>query len=396
MRVFLIITVVFFGLLPNLAAAHTRSQSFSNWSVEGESLLFTFTVDARRVTQLAPLYDSDTDIQNLLGAHIKNTVSVVQNGQACKLGMLKSLGEGRSKRRVSGQFVCSAPVARNTTTITISAFFVVSPTHIHIARVENYNTASEFALREGREAFTLSQTKSGKKTQNTFLGFVSTGFFHVLSGLDHIVFLVALAFVATRRTLAVLCISGFTLGHTLTLALATLGLIDPETRLIEAMIGFTIAMMALEAGSLYGLNRRRVLTIFAIAAFMLFSVLVGGVMGFGIGALLALYSLGAARQSTAQMRRYLPVLTIAFGLIHGAGFAGGLEDANIVRGELLRPLLGFNIGVELAQLVILTLVYGAVYAINLRTVKLREYAPKAVSLAIFTMGSFWFVQRLLS
>ena len=98
----------------------------------------------------------------------------------------------------------------------------------------------------GRERETI--TISAGERPSGFLYFVATGFTHVLSGLDHIVFLAALALVTTRIRIAILCISGFTLGHTTSLGLSALGIINPNTEIIEAVIGLTIALTALEAG----------------------------------------------------------------------------------------------------------------------------------------------------
>jgi len=239
-------------LLTAPAAAHTRSQSYSSWTVDGSDAVFVFDVDALRVTQLSPVYDQAGDVEALLAKHLRETILVRQGDAACTLGELSPYSDGRTAVRLTGRFQCPAPIETKPAQVTITSFSAVSPTHIHIARTKFEGTSKGQLLREGDAGFELN----GEKPPSGVGGFFTAGFSHVLSGLDHLVFLGALLLVAGSRRTALFCVTGFTLGHSVSLALASLGLIQPNERLVEALIGFTIAATALEAGARFGLDRR--------------------------------------------------------------------------------------------------------------------------------------------
>ena len=348
-------------LIASPSDAHTRSQSFSHWHMEGQVVVFNFAVDARRVTQIAQLYARTYDLSGLLEQHLRETVFVVQGSAGCELKSIESLGSGRSVITVSGQFACPGAVADNDLRASVTAFQAVSPTHIHIARVDNSGVVSEYVVREGRSSFALQADRPA----NDVWGFITTGFMHVLSGFDHLVFLLALALVANTPRTAIFCVTGFTLGHSLALAAATLGWVEPNERLIEAMIGFTIAVTALEAGVHHGLNRRKALLAFSALTLLVALIpIANSNSAIAIGIALAVYSYATGRFSESQARTLLPLITTAFGLVHGAGFAGGLKEATLLRSEILIPLLGFNIGVELAQLCALVVFFSLPWIVN--------------------------------
>jgi HupE / UreJ protein len=391
MRVFFAILAMGCVVQCDPAEAHTRSQSFSSWAVDEQSLAFVFAVDARRVTQLSQIYTDEKDLQSLLVSHLRETIRVAQGKASCTRVELEPLGHGKNTLRVSGRFVCPFAIADKNAAVTIVAFQVVSATHIHIARVERDGEFADTVLREGRSTFTLRHENAPR----SLWAFIGVGFFHVLSGLDHLVFLAALLIVATTPRTALLCITGFTLGHTLSLALATLGIIAPNAQLVEAMIGFTIAVTALEAGARYGLDRRSALTLFAVLTFIVVALPVGGGMSpLGTGVLLTAFAFFTARLSGETATALLPFVTAAFGLVHGAGFAGGLLAFNFLRTELFAPLLGFNIGVELAQLTALVGFYGLMLGLRQIHSIPTGFIERYASISIFTLGCFWFAERI--
>jgi hypothetical protein len=145
--------------------------------------------------------------------------------------------------------------------------------------------------------------------------FVQLGFRHITDpeALDHILFLLALAAIYRgrewRRSLGV--ITAFTVGHSITLALAVTGAVRLPTALIEFLIPVTIVLTGLE------------------------NILV------------------RRPESAPLAGRYRPVFAGAFGLVHGAGFANYLT--RLFTGSIALPLFGFNLGIELGQLVVLGL-----------------------------------------
>jgi len=144
------------------------------------------------------------------------------------------------------------------------------------------------------------------------LTYIQLGFRHIVDvgALDHILFLVALAAIYRPRDWrgALWVASAFTVGHSITLALAATGTLDLPTPLIEFLIPITIVATAVE-------------------------------------------NLVVRRQAAAGGRRWRPVFAGVFGLVHGAGFANYLRSLFVTQVAL--PLFGFNVGIELGQLLVL-------------------------------------------
>ena len=391
MRILISVVLVLAFLFFDDAAAHTRSQSFSTWTINENTASFVFAVDARRATQLAPLNPDQSDLSTLLLDHLKESLAARQGRENCELKQLITLGQAYDILRISGQFECSADTSKEAVTVSVTAFQFVSATHIHIARVEHGEQSSDFVLREGRDYFDLDL----KHSPNTVGEFLWVGFHHVLSGLDHVAFLIVLAFIAATPKQALLAISGFTLGHTASLALVSFGVLSPDTKLVEAMIGFTIAVAALEAGAKFGLDRQRALTVFALVTLLIALFSFGSSLSVvWAGLMLAIFAYSLGQLTDDVSRKIFPVVTVAFGLVHGAGFAGGLTELSLQQTDLLMPLLGFNIGVELAQISALGIVYAMMIIIKRVPILTDGIAEKSVSAVIFALGCFWFASRI--
>ena len=195
----------------------------------------------------------------------------------------------------------------------------------------------------------------------TFQSFATLGFGHITApgALDHILFLLVLAAIYrwTEWRQAVVVVTAFTVGHSLTLALAVLqpGML-PDSGIVEFLIPLTIVATGIENIVTRGVKERRV---------------------------------SIARRS---------LLAGAFGLVHGAGFAGYLRE--IFPGSVVAPLLGFNIGIEVGQVVVLATCFAALAAVD---AVLRKVASTpslgfrlrvaAVSLGVAGMGAVWAVER---
>ena len=176
---------------------------------------------------------------------------------------------------------------------------------------------------------------------NDFLIYLRLGFDHITdpSGYDHILFVIALCAVYTIRQWrqVLILVTAFTIGHSITLALATLRLIDYSTALVELLIPVTILITAI-ANFYYKEPEKRLLR-----------------MG---------------RQPNLTWRYDL---ALAFGLIHGMGFSNYLRSLLGREADLVQPLLAFNIGLELGQLLIVSLVLAVSYVVLdvLRSSRLR-------------------------
>jgi hypothetical protein len=183
-------------------------------------------------------------------------------------------------------------------------------------------------------------------TGTTFLSYLKQGFEHILpEGLDHILFVLGLFLLCRAWKPILIQVTTFTAAHTITLALATLGYVSVDPKIVEPIIAASIAIVALE-------------NIF--------------------------------RPTYGKFRL---LLVFIFGLIHGLGFAQRLIDERIPEGSVIGALLGFNVGVELGQLAVIGLAVAATFWIK-DEAKYRRWVVIPASALIALAGIFWAVQRL--
>lgn len=174
------------------------------------------------------------------------------------------------------------------------------------------------------------------------LRFTKLGVEHIFIGTDHILFLVGLMVVARLRSLIGI-VTAFTIGHSLTLALATTGLVELPGRWVEVAIAATIVWVA-------------------------------------------------AENIWRQNPRHRPLLTFFFGLVHGFGFAEVLSALDLPPSGLFRSLLGFNLGVEIGQVAIL-IVLWPLFAWIARRPRARLW-QQCISAAVGVAGLGWLIDRL--
>ena len=182
-----------------------------------------------------------------------------------------------------------------------------------------------------------------------FTAFVGHGVEHILFGYDHLLFVLALMLIVRNTRTLVLTVTAFTLAHSITLALATLGVVQVPGPPVEAAIAFSIVLVAAEV-----------------------------------------LRLRAGHPSLTASRPWL--IAFCFGLLHGLGFASALSDIGLPHGDVPLALFAFNLGVELGQLVFIAAVL-AVAAVARRA----NFGHRAVRWAPYAVGSiaaFWFVERV--
>lgn len=193
--------------------------------------------------------------------------------------------------------------------------------------------------------------------------FLQIGFQHIvaLDAADHILFLLALAAIYRGRDWrsALWVISAFTVGHSITLVLAVTNILTLPSNVVEFLIPVTIVVTGIE-----NLVLRE-------------------------------------RAASGQHARHRPILAGLFGLVHGAGFAGYLKSLFVA--QIALPLLGFNIGIELGQMVVLIAAAGAFWLVDaaltllpVRRISRNVYVARlvAVSAAIVVVASGWAIERL--
>lgn len=190
-------------------------------------------------------------------------------------------------------------------------------------------------------------TQSAPRGGSRFFEFLLLGIRHILTGYDHLLFLFGLLVVCRTLRSALLLITCFTIAHSLTLALSTFGLVNLPSRFVEATIAASILYVGIE---------------------------------------------NFLRADGALRGRWL--LTFAFGLIHGLGFASVLREMGIARTGLAAvvPLVAFNSGVEVGQLTVAAALLPILWKLRQRPAFLRLGVP-ACSLAVAAAGAYWLFER---
>lgn len=191
---------------------------------------------------------------------------------------------------------------------------------------------------------------------------------HLLFGLDHILFLLALIVGSKRLRDVVLAASAFTVAHSLTFILAALGVVSVPAIIIEPVIAASIAFVAL--WYLYGVWRRRTTIVAETAA--------------------------APERAPLRGADWLRVAVVfLFGLIHGIGFAGALGISEPFSAGLLGALLVFNVGIEVVQLGIIAIVFPILLLLRRRLSPVGFWIGVVVAAGVAVIGLFWVVERLI-
>jgi hypothetical protein len=186
-----------------------------------------------------------------------------------------------------------------------------------------------------------------------FVNYVGLGFTHIVpKGLDHILFVLGLFFFSLKARPLLMQVTAFTVAHTVTLALATLGIVSLPGFIVEPLIALSIAYVAVE------------------------NILFGG------------------PEARVGVRRVAVVF--GFGLLHGIGFASVLGEIGLSPAAFLSGLIGFNIGVEFGQLAVLTLAFLLVGVPFGRQDWYRARVSVPISAAIGIMGLWWAIERVLA
>ena len=370
------------------ASAHTASRSFSAWTIDGARLEGVVETDARRVTQLAGIVPG-SDLSTLLTNHVRSSLSAAQGDAACRMEGPTSAPADLGAVRVAVTFICPRPIAETATRLDVRLFEGISPGHIHYVRIDG-PTPIEAAL----SAANATVAVSGPAGPGSLLGFIASGTEHVLGGFDHLAFLAALALLAGSAWRVALAATGFTIGHSITLALVTFGVVTPNEAAVEMLIGFTIAFAAAEA--LGGtVTFRRAL---AFAGVVLALPLAAQTFGFSLPPLAvylgaAVFAGCASLIGAERARRGAPVLAALFGLVHGAGFAGALGVLKLPPDRIVPALFGFNVGVELGQLIALG-VLGLAAALAARApASVRPLLRDGFAAILIGLGTYWFAER---
>jgi HupE / UreJ protein len=400
MRALRIIAAIVAILLIGVAApasAHTRSETFSSWQIAGSTVHMQFLVpdlESKRITK-----NGDMPTVDELGRYIAAHVGAFAGDQACPMTEgPRQISSTAGFRRYEFTFEC--PQAANLK-VHSSAWFDLVESHTNFAQIQDDkgNFVEQLVTKDRQTLPVTSESGESSLEYASFLDFVRMGIMHIFTGVDHMSFMLGLVLISRRLRDLLFVVTGFTLGHSLTLALAVTGVLRPEAQYIDSLVALTIALIGAEnigdstrhplpvALGLGGL-----LFLMAGAKYLGAPVTLPTLLLIGGGIFTSNYLMLTGKLYDAARVRL--VVTLVFGLIHGFGFATDLLERKLPTGRLAELLVGFNLGVEIGQV---TVVLGAL-AVAWVLVKARLGIPRPIFTDIaasFLVGEglFWFLSR---
>jgi len=193
----------------------------------------------------------------------------------------------------------------------------------------------------------------GERTWYTTAGeYIGLGFHHIMQGIDHLLFVLGLLLIVKGRMMLLRTITAFTVAHSITLAIATLGYARAPLPPLNAAIALSILFLGPEIVRTW-------------------------------------------RGETSLTIRSPWIVAFLFGLLHGFGFASGLSTTGMPKAELPLALLFFNVGVELGQLVFVFTALALVRSFKVLEVRWPRWAEALPGYAVGSLGAYWTIQRTI-
>jgi hypothetical protein len=390
------------------ARAHTRSLSYSTWALDPQGANVTLSMAQLELTRLpwgltrlpwGPVWGRQLDPN--LAAYLTERLQLLAGGEPCPLRSgPRVLAAPPQRLAVAWRVECESSGPREIRSLLLQE---VAPAHLHFARVQQEEEAVlERVLTSAEPSWRLapeSGADDDAPTAGSSLGsYVLIGISHIGTGPDHLAFVLALILIAARIGELATVITGFTVAHSITLAVAAFGLAKPEAQEIGALVGLSIILVAAENTFLLSGRPRsipRVLTAGLGVTALLAALGFGGMGALTLAGMtlftLCYFDLLGRAERPARLR---VAIAFAFGLVHGFGFAGVLVEISLPTSRLVPALLGFNLGVEIGQLVLV----AALWPVVRDLARLREGRPHRIlvevgSALLCSVGTFWFLTR---
>lgn len=343
--------------LAGSAAAHPADVAYLRIDIDGRTATTVLEIDVNLAAGLVGLDPHAVDDGSVRGragelaAATYRQAPVVGDGEPCGWTTPSAELHGRTVR-LSDRAACAQPVHAVRWPLPFAAH--ASSTFQLLVKVRGLGGERVAVVDKARPQIDITGSLG-------LFDFVSTGIAHIgvapsewrdqggglelPDGIDHILFVLALLLGGgTIRQLAGIA-TGFTAGHTVTLALATLGVVRPPASLIEPLIALSIALVAAEA-------------------------------------------------FTGKLPKYRWKVATAFGLVHGFGFARALDGLDLSTANTVKALFGYNLGVELGQLAIVIAVAPLVLLAH-RSPR-GKLATRACAALIVVAGVVWFTERVFA
>jgi hydrogenase/urease accessory protein HupE len=219
-----------------------------------------------------------------------------------------------------------------------------------LVRLERMDgTTQVVRLTPSSPSFVVDESPSWLQITGTYL---KLGVEHILLGIDHLLFVLALLILVEPKRRLIATVTAFTVAHSITLAVASLGFVRVPQQPVEAVIALSIVFVASEIAHIR--------------------------MG---------------RPSLTQQRPW--VVAFTFGLLHGFGFAGALREVGLPEQSIPLALLFFNVGVEVGQLVFIAAILVLLAVTRLEALPRPAWAWRVPAYSIGAVASYWTIERVV-
>lgn len=355
-------------------SAHVVGLSQAEYRIVGSTVSATYMFSGRELAASLPALDTDrsgdlsatelADAQAFLEHQVVDATIVRSDGAACSPHLDATALLASDAVQIVATFRCPTPP--RVAAIDCEFIDLFAAGHRHIATVVGEHRderADAFVLVSSHKTIAVDVERTAAVTdaggaRTSFGGMVLTGVQHILTGYDHLAFLLGLVLAGGSLRTLVGTISAFTVAHSITLALAVLHVVTPRAGVVEPGIALSIAYVGAEN-----------LVVLAPRAWPPF----------------------AWRRGREVTRRWR--ITFLFGLLHGFGFAAALIELDLPRSRIAPALLGFNVGVELGQLAVLAVVLPVIVLAR-RQPSFRVVGVGILSAALTVAGVVWFAARI--
>ena len=377
-----------------VSEAHNRSESYSKFNFtsneQGMAIQITGSIKQDIFNNLNPT--SHFQSYESLVTYLDKAINP---GSSCKLNESVEINENISLGVL--KFVWSFQCLQIPESISMSLFQDLGVTHTHIARgVIDGQSVPEFMFASTQDSWVIGLPGESNVNQSSYFGYFKSGVQHILSGWDHLTFLLGLLLLFTGRFL-IIAITGFTIGHSLTLGLGAMNVLRVHSEIIETLIGFSILLLALEYFLKHAFEINKLIKNLALSFCAFLPLTIFGNLDLILIVGLALFLTFYLSLTNHYSNPWLPLMvTIFFGLIHGLGFASSIAESGIPQDRLLPIILSFNIGVEVGQLAV---AFTLLAFLKLTKTYFRfsdfNYLHGAMGTFVFSMGTFWFISRAI-
>lgn len=335
-------------------SAHEEPTSFLDLRLVGDGVHATLTASATDLAHDLPAVEPDTLLTpagvsangSALTEMLRTRLRLTADGSPLT-AVLRTITPVPEKRdvRLEFHFAWATPPADVGVRC---ALFPYDPRHRTFLGVHENGTLARQEIFQGDAQSVTFHTGSAQSVGAVVTQFVAAGIHHIFIGPDHILFVVGLLLLGGGVGRLLKIITAFTVAHSITLGLATFGILTPPASIVEPAIALSIVFVGVHA--FIGGKRRDPRLLFA----------------FG------------------------------FGLIHGFGFANVLQDMVLPRAALGWSLAAFNGGVEIGQACIVATVAPLLALLHRRSKPVAARVVAGGALAVTVAGAFWFFQRIIS